>query len=178
MPRRGRRKHLVASGFHGPCQPLYHFVPHQIASPASGQSLRPAASHRASTWACGAGDKPLTEHFCNMICSSTDIFDDFYKFDFFQRASRKDVHKNIFRFVGHSDSTEVVYMRCVSEGGGSVGGVLTALLYHSPSLGGPPSRGSRALLPAVDHYVLLVTLHLFTSAITSVQGTTQLFLPT
>lgn len=86
--------------------------------------------------------------------------------------------RTFYRFVGHSDSTEVVYMGCVSEGGGSVGGVLTALLYHSPSLGGPPSRGSRALSPAVDHYVLLVTLHLFTSTITSVQGTTQLFLPT
>ena len=86
--------------------------------------------------------------------------------------------KTCFCFVGHSDSTEVVYMGCVSEGGESVGGVLTALLYHSLSLGDPLSRGSRALSPAVDHYVLLVTLHLFISAITSVQGTTQLFLPT
>lgn len=39
----------------------------------------------------------------------------------------------------------MVYMGCVSEGGGSVGGMLTALLYHSLSLGDPPSRPPNAL---------------------------------
>lgn len=113
-------------------------TPHR---PRASQSPRPAASLRGPPCGPAVQETPLQNILHDSFVHRSTFFDDFTSLTFFQEHHETVmcIRTLFFYFVEHSDSLEVVYMGCVSEGGGSVGGMLTALLYHSLSLGAPPS---------------------------------------